>query len=79
MLQLAELKDVENQLYEELSKTPKQGDAFAEVIRTVLDRESAFVKWKVDGATVFWDKEAAPPKVASSCKPEGFNVLQCSV
>lgn len=73
ILQLAELKHVENQLYEELSKTPKQGAAFADVIKTVLDRETAFLKWKLDGseATVFWNKAVAPLKVASSCKLEG--------
>ena len=69
---MAELKDVENQLYDELSKTPKQGEAFAEVIKTVLDRETAFVKWKLEGATAFWDKEAAAPKMAS-CELEGLS------
>lgn len=71
-MQLAELKHVENQLYEELSKTPKQGAAFADVIKTVLDRETAFLKWKLDGAeaTVFWNKAAVPLKVPSSCKLE---------
>ena len=72
LLQLAELKDVENQLYDELSKTPKQGEAFADAIKTVLDRETAFAKWKLEGATAFWNKEAAAPKVASTCKLEGL-------
>lgn len=78
LLQLAELKDVENQLYDELSKTPKQGEPFADAIKTVLDRETAFVKWKLEGATAFWDKEAAAPKVAS-CKLKGLAapVLSC--
>ena len=71
LLQLTELKDVENQLYDELSKTPKQGEAFADVVKTVLDRETAFAKWKAEGATAFWDKEAAAPKSAS-CKLEGL-------
>ena len=75
-LQLAELRDMENKLYDELSRTPKQGDAFAEVVKTVLERESAFVKWKVDGAAVFWDKEAAAPKTTSKCKPGVFIRLQ---
>ena len=72
LLQLVELKDVENQLYNELSKTPKQCEAFADVIKTVLDRETAFAKWKMEGATAFWDKEAAAPKVATSCKLVGL-------
>lgn len=71
-LQLAELRSMESQLYDELSKTPKQGGAFADVIKTVLDRETAFLKWKVDGTANFWDKPAAAPaagpKVSSSCK-----------
>lgn len=68
---------MENKLYNELSKTPKQGEAFADMIRTVLERESAFVKWKVDGAAVFWDKEAAAPKATSKCKLAVFIPLQC--
>ena len=74
-LQLAELRDAETQLYEELIKTPQQGEAFAEVIKTILDRETAFVKWKADGATAFWEQAAAAPKTAVSCKLQGPSIL----
>lgn len=74
-MQLAELRDVESRLYAELIKTPQQGEAFAEVIKTVLDRETAFVKWKAEGATPFWEKAVAAPKTATSCKLHGPFIL----
>lgn len=57
LLQYSELQALQQQLYEELNRTPEQGQAFTDVMKTVLDRETAFVAWKSAGAPEYWQKQ----------------------
>ncbi len=68
-LQVQELAQLQQQLYEELSRTPEQGAAFTDVVKTVLERETAFVKWKSEGASPYWDATGSGPDNTASCEP----------
>lgn len=57
LLQKQPLQTLQQQLYEELSKTPEHGQAFTDVVKTVMDRETAFVSWKSEGAPEYWQKQ----------------------
>lgn len=68
--QVQELAQLQQQLYEELSRTPEQGAAFTDVVKTVLERETAFVKWKSEGASPYWDVTGrGPDNTASLDRP----------
>ncbi|DBA90252.1 hypothetical protein WJX77_005954 [Trebouxia sp. C0004] len=64
--QVQELAQLQQQLYEELSRTPKRGAAFTDVVKTVLERETAFVKWKSEGASPCWDVAGSGPDIKAS-------------
>ena len=68
-MQVQELAQLQQQLYEELSRTPEQGAAFTDVVKTVLERETAFVKWKSEGASPYWDVTGSGPDNTASCEP----------
>ena len=67
-MQVQELGQLQQDIYEELSHTPQQGGAFTDVMKTVLERETAFVKWKSEGATPYWEKPGAGPEAGATCK-----------
>lgn len=67
-LQISEHAQLQQQLYEELSRTPEQGAVFTDMVKTVLERETAFVKWKSEGAAAYWEKTGPGPAVAASRK-----------
>ncbi|KAL0042710.1 hypothetical protein WJX79_008364 [Trebouxia sp. C0005] len=64
--QVQELAQLQQQLYEELSRTPEQGAAFTDIVKTVLERETAFVKWKSEGASPYWDVTGSGPDNTAS-------------
>lgn len=67
LMQKKQLRELQQLLYEELSRTPEQGQAFTDVVRTVMDRETAFVSWKSEGAPEYWQKtEPGLPTVSDS-------------
>ncbi len=68
LLQVQELAQLQQQLYEELSRTPEEGAAFTDVVKTVLERETAFVKWKSEGASPYWDATGSGPDNTASCE-----------
>ena len=68
MMQIPELAQLQQQLYDELSRTPEQGPAFTNVVKALLERETAFVKWKSEGAAAYWEASGPGPQPALSCK-----------